>query len=96
MRCRPSESSFPRRYAAEGRAGPTAAECGAKTDSCVCNSLQGQYIIFRGVEDGVRHVKLYDSSRCESYPGNCRSVPVAIVTAGRATDSSKLTRKESA
>jgi hypothetical protein len=41
-------------------------------------------------------VKLYESSRCESYPGNCRSVPVAIVTVGRATDLPKLTRKESA
>jgi hypothetical protein len=44
----------------------------------------------------VRHEKLRDSSRCESYPGNCRSVLVAIVTMGRVTDTSELTRKESA
>ena len=65
------------------------------------SNLQGNSHVFcfsglQTVEDGVRHVKLCDSSRCKSYPGNCRSVPVVIVTAGRATDSSKLTRKESA
>ena len=42
----------------------------------------------------VRHVKLCDSSGCESHPGNCRSVLVAIVTMWRVTDTSKLARKE--
>ena len=39
-------------------------------------------------------MKLCQSSRCKSYPGNCRSTPVAIVAAGRVTDPSEPARKE--
>ena len=39
-------------------------------------------------------MKLYESSRCKFYPGNCRSTPVAIATAARVTETLKLARKE--
>ena len=37
---------------------------------------------------------LYESSRREFYPGNCRSTPVAIATAARVTETLRLARKE--
>jgi hypothetical protein len=39
-------------------------------------------------------MKLCSTSRCESYPGICRSTPVAIAAVGRATDPLKPARKE--